>query len=245
MITPVFNSISYLAETIRSVEAQSWQDFEHLLVDDGSTDGSIEMIKDYVARDKRAKLIVLEKNGGVSAARNEGIRQASGQYISFLDSDDWWEDNKLESQHQLIAASGAKFVYASYHHRLENGNYVKTIMCPSATNFEQMLRGSVVGCLTVAIHRDVIQAKRFKNVFHEDYLFWLEILRDHHLTARGVTQPLANYRLRPNSRSANKREAAQAQWRIYREHLGLGLWQTLPLFVSYAVAGLRKHRSAV
>lgn len=242
IITPVYNSRQFLGDTIRSIEEQSYRGFEHILVDDGSTDGSLQMIEAYLTRDPRARLIRMEKNGGVAAARNEGINQARGTYICFLDSDDWWDSEKLSAQKRLIDESGARFVYGSYFHCREDGGVIKTYDTPPETDFQRMLRGSVIGCLTVAVHRELFQGKRFQKIFHEDYLLWLEILRDHKLTARGLRKPLAYYRLRPKSLSSDKKQAAKAQWRIYREHLGLSFSESIPLFLNYALAGIMKHK---
>lgn len=242
IITPVYNSRKYLVETIRSVEAQSFRDFEHILIDDGSTDGSLELIEEYLQRDSRARLVKMKMNGGVAAARNAGIDGSRGSYICFLDSDDWWSPEKLSAQFQLIQTTGAAFSYGAYFHCREDGQTIKKYQTPPQTDYRSMLRGSVIGCLTVALRRDLLEGKRFRSIFHEDYLMWLEILRDHRLQAHGMTEALAYYRLRPQSLSSNKKVAAKAQWSIYRNHLGLGLAEAIPLFVNYALAGILKHK---
>lgn len=243
IITPVYNSQDTLLETIRSVELQTLGDYEHILIDDCSTDSSPQLCAAYAERDRRVRVLRPEKNGGVSAARNLGLGVARGTYVCFLDADDTWEPSKLFEQHKQAEETGAKFLYTGYYHMSEEGKVLKEIHCPPETDFQQMLNGSVVGCLTVALHRGLIEERRFKNIFHEDYLFWMEILRDTGVRARGLQRPLAKYRLRPNSRSANKKEAALAQWRIYRHHLRLGLPKSILSFLSYGWAGLRKHKA--
>jgi glycosyltransferase involved in cell wall biosynthesis len=243
IITPVFNAQAFLPEAIQSVKDQTFGDYEHILIDDGSTDSSWSICEAYAATDSRVKLLRSASNAGVSRVRNMGLESARGEYVCFLDSDDTWESDKLATQKKQIEETGAKFLFSSYSHVKEDGTFVKNFICPPQTDYQQLLAGSVLGCLTIAIHRDLLRGRVFKNIFHEDYLFWLEILRDHRLTAVGYQKPLARYRLRPNSRSARKLHAAQAQWAIYREHLGLSVIEAIPNFIQYAWAGLWKHKN--
>jgi teichuronic acid biosynthesis glycosyltransferase TuaG len=241
IITPVFNVEAFLPETIQSVKDQTFQDYEHILIDDGSTDSSWAISEAYAATDPRVKLLRTTRNMGVSHVRNLGLDSARGEYVCFLDSDDTWEKEKLGTQKKQIEETGAKFLFSSYSHIREDGTFVKNLICPSETDYQRMLSGSVLGCLTIAVHRDLLRGRAFKDIFHEDYLFWMEILRDYQLTALGYPKPLARYRLRPNSRSAKKFHAAQAQWAIYRQHLGLSMLEAIPKFIQYAWAGIRKH----
>jgi teichuronic acid biosynthesis glycosyltransferase TuaG len=245
IITPVYNAEAFLAETIQSVREQVFEDYEHILIDDGSTDSSWEICQAYAASDPRVKLLRSATNVGVSRVRNLGLETARGEYVCFLDSDDTWETEKLLIQKKQIEETGAKFLFSSYAHVREDGTFVKHFICPPQTDYLRMLSGSVVGCLTIAIHRDLLQGRAFRDINHEDYLLWLEIMRDHQLTAVGHQKPLARYRIRPNSRSAKKLHAARAQWAIYRRHLGLSLVEAIPNFIHYAWAGLLKHKKSL
>lgn len=95
IVVPVYNKAHCLARCLDSVLAQTWQDFALILVDDGSRDDSLSLCRQYAAQDPRIRVIAKE-NGGVSTARNAGIEVSAGEYIIFLDSDDWWEPNFLE-----------------------------------------------------------------------------------------------------------------------------------------------------
>jgi glycosyltransferase involved in cell wall biosynthesis len=100
-VTPAYNIAKYIGETVDSVLRQTFHDFEYLVVDDGSTDNSVDVVKAHVGDDPRFRLVQGEHRG-VSAARNAGIREAKGQYIAFLDADDRWHPKFLERQLQLI-----------------------------------------------------------------------------------------------------------------------------------------------
>ncbi len=99
VVIPLYNKEKSIKSTIESVLAQTYKDFELIVVDDGSTDGSADVVKCF--DDKRIRLIS-KKNGGVSSARNEGIKNAQSEYVSFLDADDIWDENYLENVNQLI-----------------------------------------------------------------------------------------------------------------------------------------------
>ena len=98
IITPSYNSERYISETIDSVINQTYENWEMLIIDDSSTDNSINIISDYCSSENRIKLIKLEENGGAAVARNRGIKEAEGRFIAFLDSDDLWHPEKLEKQ---------------------------------------------------------------------------------------------------------------------------------------------------
>lgn len=100
IIIPAYNAADYLVQTIESVLNQTYSDFELILVDDGSTDRTCEIIKDYQGKDARIKYFYKE-NGGVSSARNLGLQKATGDFVSFLDSDDLWDKRFLESMYHL------------------------------------------------------------------------------------------------------------------------------------------------
>ena len=105
IIIPAYNAADYLAQTIESVLNQTYSDFELILIDDGSTDRTREIIKDYQCKDARIKYFYKE-NGGVSSARNLGLQKATGDFVSFLDSDDLWDRRFLELMYHKLVAGG-------------------------------------------------------------------------------------------------------------------------------------------
>jgi glycosyltransferase involved in cell wall biosynthesis len=97
IIMPVYNSEKYLKDSIESIINQTFRDFEFIIINDGSTDNSLKIIKEYTKLDERIKIID-QKNTGVSYSRNMGIKKSTGEYVAFIDSDDIWLENKLELQ---------------------------------------------------------------------------------------------------------------------------------------------------
>ncbi|MBD5180352.1 MAG: glycosyltransferase family 2 protein [Bacteroidales bacterium] len=113
IIVPVYNVEKYLRECLDSIESQTFKDWECIVVDDGSPDGSRSICEEFVARDPRY-VLVEQVNGGLSAARNSGLEIARGKYISFIDSDDTVYPQFLERMHEVMVETGADVVQASY-----------------------------------------------------------------------------------------------------------------------------------
>lgn len=242
VVMPVYNASRFLARAVDSVLAQSYKDFELILVDDCSTDNSLELLRNYEKMDSRIKVIESSVNQGVAKTRNMGIVEARGEYIALLDSDDVWLNTKLEKQLDLIKRTGASIAYCSYDFIDEDDRSIgKPFIVPPETDFRKMLKSSVISCSTALIEAGLLQAHPFNSeYYHEDYVLWMELLRIP-VKAAGEPEVLTHYRQVGGSRSNNKLNAARERWKIYRDALGLDLWVSLQSFVAYAVNGLRKY----
>ena len=113
VITPMYNCEKFISETIESVLNQTYTNWEMIIIDDCSTDKSNQIVKQYIERDKRIRLIALNENSGAAVARNKGIEVSSGRFIAFLDGDDLWEPNKLEKQIQFMTEKNIGFSFTS------------------------------------------------------------------------------------------------------------------------------------
>ena len=139
IIMPNYNSASFIEESIASVLSQTYENWELILVDDYSTDGSVKIIKSLIADDKRVKLIKLAENSGPAIARNRAIEEAKGRYIAFLDSDDMWLPQKLEKQIQLLGKHNLVLTYSAYHTIDENSKYINTREVPAVITYEDFI----------------------------------------------------------------------------------------------------------
>ena len=241
VVMPVYNAEATLARSVESVLAQTHGALELLLVDDGSTDASRAMVADAAARDRRVVPIYQPRNAGVAAARNAGIEAASGDYIAFLDSDDWWSPGKLAMQLRRMALAGARVAYMSYQRVSEDGRALAVVEPPMRVDHAAMLHGNHIGNLTGIYHRSLGDA-RFRRIGHEDYVFWLEMVRRAGSAVRADEgPPLAHYLVRRGSLSSDKLRAARWQWRIYREVEGLGRLASAHCFGRYALNALGKR----
>ena len=242
IITPCYNSADYIADTIKSVIAQTYQDWEMIIVDDCSTDNSLDIIEDYAKYDSRIKVLRTEKSSGSPVApRNLAIQKASGRYIAFLDSDDIWLPTKIESQLDVFKRHDDAAVVFSYYEKVNEAGERSGRIIRSAdkVTYRQLLKGNVIGCLTGIYDTDKVGKIVLEHQGHEDYIMWLSILRKG-FSARNTNDVQALYRVRSNSVSANKLKALTWQWHIYRDSEKLGVVSSAYYFIFYAIKAFVK-----
>lgn len=243
IITPVYNAGKFIAETIECIQAQTYVDWELLLINDCSQDNSVQQIEHYMQADSRIRLIHLETNSGAAVARNKGIEQAKGQYIAFVDSDDCWEPRKLELQLAYMQQHGVAFTYTNFKLLNEDGSVRKERMkLPTSRDYYGLLKNTAIACSTVVIDRNIIGDFRMPLVRKgQDTATWLMLMRERGVTAYLVDEVLNGYRQVKGSLSNNKFKALQRTWYIYRELEKLPLLKSAYYFVNYAIqATLRR-----
>jgi teichuronic acid biosynthesis glycosyltransferase TuaG len=216
---PCHNAEQTITESIESVLSQIYPRWELIIVDDASTDSSISIQDRLSKRDERIRLLRSPRRVGAAHARNLGILAAHGRYIAFLDSDDIWYPEKLQRQLALMSNSGAALSYTAFHRRSRHG--VKFIDVPETVTYPHLLQGNVIACSTAMYDRRQLGTLKMPEMLRrQDFALWLSILKKTEF-AVGTRQPLAEYRLRRGSLSANKWRAMHATWRLYRDHEGL------------------------
>lgn len=244
VIMPAYNADRFIAEAICSVRAQTYENWELLVLDDGSGDTTCQVVQTLCREDPRIRLIQNEKNMGVARTRNRGFDLCKGSLVALLDADDIWHPEKLEKQLALLEQSGADFAYSAYAIVDASGKKVKAdYSVPGEVSFCQLLKENVIGCSAVLLRAELLEKYRFlTDFFHEDYVLWLQLLRDGY-RAVGCTEVLLDWRFAENSRSFDKKKAAKNRWKIYREYLQLPLHRSLWVFGNYMIRSLRKYCS--
>ena len=242
IITPAYNAAAYIAETIESVLNQTYTNWEMLIVNDCSKDNTAEIVESYAKKDKRINLINLKQNSGTAIARNAAIQNAKGRYIAFLDSDDLWKKEKLQKQIEFMQQNGYAFTFTAYEHFRDTKKNVQNIVKVSKSlNYKQALKGNQIGCLTVMVDRQQIQNLYFTKQKHEDYILWLNILKQG-ITAYGIQEILAMYRTgNSKSISSNKLQSALWTWMVYRNNMKLSIIESSYNFAFYIFKGIKKH----
>lgn len=223
IVVPVYNAESFLGETIGYVQAQTYTEWELLLVDDCSTDGSRALIETKGKEDGRIRLVVQHENGGAARARNRGVREALGQYLCFLDADDIWLSDKLHTELaalQSIQAANpqAGFVFMGYEFADETGRGLgKVVHVPEQITYRQALKNTTIFTSTVMIDREIIPDEDILMpcVESEDTATWWQILKKHG-AGYGIDRNLVRYRRSANTLSSNKLVAVKRIWRLYR-----------------------------
>jgi teichuronic acid biosynthesis glycosyltransferase TuaG len=242
VITPLYNGSLFISQAIESVLKQTYDNWEMIIIDDCSTDDSVNIVDKYIQNDSRIKLIKFNKNKGPALARNSGIKIAKGRYIAFLDSDDVWVDKKLQVQIDYMHKHDLFITYSSYY-LIDINTKVFGIRCANeCINYTDMLKFNQIGNLTGIYDSLKIGKFYMENISHEDYTLWLKIIKKTEFS-RGIIEPLAYYRVIPVSVSYNKIRAAIWQWNIYRNIEKIDFFKSLYYLFHYARHGfIRKVR---
>jgi len=242
IVTPCYNAGRSISDTIESVLAQTYTDWEMLIIDDCSNDSSSDIIRQYAARDSRIKYICTDQpSGSPTLPRNIGIENARGEYIAFLDSDDLWLPTKLEHQLALFQEEKVAIAYTNYEKIDVRGQRRgRRVIAPPTVTYRQLLKGNVMGCLTVMYEVGKVGDVRFKKIGHEDYALWLSILKKGYI-ARNTNTVEALYRVSRNSLSSNKLTVLKWQWNIYVNEEHTGLIPALWYFINYACRAFVKR----
>lgn len=242
IITPCYNGAHFIAETIESVLAQDYKDWEMIIVNDGSTDDSAQIISEYAAADPRITL-VNQENGGSANARNHGIRLATGRYICLLDGDDLWYPTFLTEQTGFLREKDAAVVCSSYEHIDENSEVTgHPDICKKLITTKDMYVMNRIGCLTGmydAGKYGKIYLKEELKSLRDDYAYWIDCVSRTGI-AYGNQKILARYRVIGSSTTGNKKKLVRVQWRFYREYLHLGLLRSCINLIRWGIAGLKK-----
>lgn len=228
IITPLYNCEDIIRETIGSVLAQTYPHWELIIVDDVSTDNSREVVKEYVAKDKRIKLIELSENGGAAIARNKGIEVAEGRFIAFLDSDDLWKETKLEKQVNFMLENDYAFTCTDYEQLVDDTKKIKLIIKARVkADYRIVIRYNPIGNSTVMYDTLKMGKVHIPEVRkRNDYALWLKILRIEKYVY-GINEVLATYRIRKKSLSRNKVKLIKHQWYVYRKLEKLNFFKSL------------------
>ncbi len=245
IIIPVYNSAKYIDSTIKSIEEQTYKNYEAIFIDDNSQDNSVDIIKKYMQNNNQIKIIKLNRHRGVSIARNIGIRRAKGRYLTFLDSDDIWLKNKLESQIDFMNKKNCEFAYCSFEYMNDSGTKAtKPVKIKEKLNYNQALSNIRILTITAIIDLNKIP-KRYcymPNEMNEDVLTWWKILKKGY-TAYGQNEVLAYYRKTKNSRSSNKYITVFYRWKAYRKIEKLRLLKSIKYFINYILNAIIKRTS--
>ncbi|MEV7419877.1 glycosyltransferase family 2 protein [Streptomyces sp. NPDC089919] len=251
VVMPVHNSAATLGPSVRSVLGQTHTDFELLITDDASSDDSMEQLRELARQDERVRPEPAERQGGAARARNLAIARAKGDYIAFLDSDDFWLPTKLEKQLAFAETAGTPLTFTSYYkmdalYPGEAADFVpndRVVWAPEHVDYRAMLITDHIGALTAMYDRRVVGSKPMPDMpKRQDYALWLSIMRDG-TPARALREPLAVYRAqRAGSLSSNKLSLVQYNWELYRRHEQLSLYRSTRALAGAAWHSVRKSR---
>ncbi len=242
IILPNYNSSKYIEETLNSILKQNFEDWRLIIIDDNS-DFETKKILEKFQNNKKINIIFLDENKGAGYCRNIGIEISNSDYISFIDSDDTWETNKLKNQLSFMEKNEYDFTYTQYStFSTKNGkNFFKTVNPPRKMSYETFINDTSIATSSMILKKKIIGETKFPDTkICEDYFFKCEILKK--ITfAFALEEKLTNYRIRNNSLQSNKFKNLFWVWKINKDLNKLGFIRNLISVISISISSLKRY----
>ncbi len=243
IVLPNYNKGQFIEEAINSVIFQTYKNWKLYIIDDHSNDNSLEIIKKF-SNLKNINIIKLQKNKGPAFCRNYIIRISNSKYISFIDSDDSWINNKLEKQISFMEEKNLTFTYTDYTPFFENNGkkrYKRRTFLKKHFNYETFIRNSSINTTTMIIARSILGNHRFKKIkLLEDYLFKCKLLKSNNV-AKNLQENLAYYRILNKSRSSQRLKNVYWLWNINKNYNKMGFLNNLISILSISINSIKKY----
>jgi glycosyltransferase involved in cell wall biosynthesis len=234
----MFNSETFIAKTINSIINQTYQNWELILIDDYSTDKTLQIAQDFIVNSK-IKLIKNKTNQGAAISRNKGIEFAKGDFIAFLDADDLWKPEKLSKQIAFMKAKNCDVCFSSYDLINEKGSVLnKQIRALPVLSYKKLLKSNYIGNLTGIYSAEKLGKITTSNLRkRQDWLLWLAAIKKSGKPAKSIQESLAYYRVRDNSISSKKMSLLKYNYAVYKRGLGFSAIKSLYSMVVF----LKEH----
>lgn len=245
VITSLYNYENYISYCIESVRAQTYHDWEMIVVDDASPDNSYAVALKAAEGEPRIRVVQQPVNKGVSEARNRALDMAQGRFVAFLDADDAWTPEKLSKQVAFMLEKDAPISYTAYllidNHNIVSESKVDVVDC---LDYKAYLKNTIIGNSTAMIDRSKTGSVYYSGLrSREDTQMWIRLLRAGY-RAYGLPEYLTLYRTDHQSLTSNRAKAAWQVWLLYYKIEKLGLFNALYFFSFYAINAVRKRIKA-
>ena len=240
IIIPCYNAASTVERTLLGLVQQTYENFEAIIINDGSEDLSLQKISKFTFKDPRFKLINLTQNQGLSNVRNIGLDYSTGKFICFLDSDDWWPSDKLEVFESYFN-KGYDFLYSDYTrvHEISKKEYY--IKVKKEIKYEDLLMFNPIPLSTAAFDAEKLEMIKFRDIkLSEDWVYWLDLFRNK-IRPFGINKNLMFYSVGQNALSSNKLKMISRAWYIYRHYQGVSFLRASFYLVCYIFNGIKKR----
>ena len=242
IVMPAYNCEEFIGTALDSLIQQTYVNWEVNIVDDCSTDNTLDIIASYSRKDERIKYVQLEVNSGAAVARNKSVALAQGKYIAFLDSDDVWFPEKLEKQIAFMSENEYTFTCTAYNKIDENDASLNQVIATSfVRNYDGLLK-NCPGNSTVMYDASKLGKFQIPDIRkRNDYLMWINIIKKSGYIY-GLNEPLASHRIRTGSISRNKFSLIKYHWHIYRNLEKLSVLKSCYLILHYGMITVFKLR---
>jgi len=244
IILPNYNKSEFLEETIDSIFLQSYKNWNLFIIDDNSTDNSQNIVNKFKNKNNKITVIFLQKNKGVSFCRNLGIRLSNSKYIAFIDSDDYWDQNKLENQIIFMEKFNHKFTYTNYTPFVVKNNkklFKKTVIPRDSFNYNQFIHDTSIAMSSVIIRRSIVGKTKFQKLkICEDYFFKCEMIKKCN-NAIKFNKNTMFYRISKNSLQSNKLRNLWWVWHINKKYNQLSIYKNLKSLFFIIASSIKRY----
>lgn len=244
VIIPCYNAEKVVKFTLDSVINQTYKNLEVICVNDCSKDGTLKILEEYAKKDKRIKVLSNEKNSGVATTRNNALKIAKGDFVAFVDADDVWHLDKIEKQIKFMLDNDYKLTYTSVDFIDDNGNITgRPFIIPTEVSYKELLKQNIITLSSAVISKSILKDRLFHDDdLHEDFILWLELLKEEVDKAHGLTEILVDYRLTTGSKTRNKWKSLKMTYKTYK-HFHINWIKAHYYLFHYIIRGLRKYKT--
>jgi len=236
IILPNFNSSGYIKETIKSIIDQTFKNWKLIIVDDCSDKKTRILLKKF-SKNKRIKIYWLKKNKGAGYCRNYAIKKSKSPYLAFIDSDDIWKKDKLETQLRFMENNNYLFTFTNYE---TFGKKIKFISPAKEYDFKKFVNDTSICTSTMIIKKNILKNIKFINSeICEDYFFKCKILKI--CNAYCLDDYLTKYRIRKNSLQSSSLKNFYWIWKINREYNKFNFLENFFSLFFISINSLRKY----
>ena len=238
IIIPYYKNVKFIKETIYSILNQTYKNFEIIIVYDDENHADLSTIKQIIKNQSKIKLIINKKNLGAGLSRNIGILNAKGDYLAFIDSDDYWNNEKLQVQLNIMLTQKKDFTHTSYQIVDEMGNFKGYRKAKNFNNLKELLKSCDIGLSTVMIKKILFQKNiLFPNLkTKEDYVLWLKLSKKG-IVFDAIETNLAKWRSSKLSLSSSTIQKIKDAFLVYSKYeklsMSISLYRVLILSLSY------------
>ena len=224
IIIPYYKKKEFIAETLNSINDQSYKNYEIIIIYDDENLNELKYLKELVNKKKNIRILVNEKNRGAGISRNNGIKDSKGEFIAFLDADDYWHKDKLLKQLNYKKKKKINFSHTSYYLVEKKKKIISIRKARNDLNFNELLKSCDVGLSTVMIKKKLLMNNLFTNIkTKEDFILWLNILKTGE-KLKGLNHPLTFWRKSNNSLSSNNFQKIIDGYRVYRKYMKMSMF---------------------
>jgi len=240
IVIPYFKKKDHIKKTLKSIYSQTYQNFEIIIIYDDPNQEDISFLRKILNKNYKTKIVINKKNLGAGFSRNEGILHSSGDYIAFLDADDYWYKNKLSYQIKFMINNKVDFSFTSYLIVDTKNKILKKIPVKNKLFYSDLIRSCDIGLSTVILKKSILEKIKFPNLkTKEDYVFWLLISKKNILY--GIDIPLSNWVKTSKSLSSDVFQKIKDGFLVYSKYLKINIFLSVFYTLRLSINFLKKR----